>query len=241
MKTLFSQLKLILLALLIAVGVSYVSAAWSNPTATPPEGNVAAPINVSEVGQTKKGNLILESLDANNNVLANALTLVNGNLLIQNGAIELKPNAGAGKVLTSDANGVGTWQSGSGGGIQPKIYKVGSAYSIPKYVPNNLLPASQEIYDTKGNLYKTLTPFGNFPGGWSFYADPITANKVCSSIFPDAPYINTMTKSNYSSPKDNRSVKWDGIHWVVTGGTTHMSTEFSCTSIETISFTTLLK
>lgn len=49
-------MKIVTLALVLSVGISYVSA-WTAPTATPPGGNVAAPINVGNSEQTKTGNL----------------------------------------------------------------------------------------------------------------------------------------------------------------------------------------
>ena len=49
-------LKTILLALLLAAGISYVYA-WTGPTQAPPEGNVAAPINVGVIDQIKDAGL----------------------------------------------------------------------------------------------------------------------------------------------------------------------------------------
>ena len=44
--SLLTSLKAIILALLLSVGISYLYAAWANPTDTPPNGNTPAPINV---------------------------------------------------------------------------------------------------------------------------------------------------------------------------------------------------
>ena len=60
-KKIISALKVISLSLILAFGVSYVSA-WTAPTVTPPGGNVAPPINVSSVPQTKAGGLTVGSL-----------------------------------------------------------------------------------------------------------------------------------------------------------------------------------
>jgi hypothetical protein len=43
----------------ISIGIAY---AWSEPTAAPPNGNVAAPINVGSTDQVKNGGLGLNSL-----------------------------------------------------------------------------------------------------------------------------------------------------------------------------------
>ncbi len=55
---LLTSAKAIVLALLLSVGMSYIYAAWSNPTAVPPNGNVAVPLNTGTTGQTKSSWLI---------------------------------------------------------------------------------------------------------------------------------------------------------------------------------------
>ncbi len=52
----------LVLALLLTFGLSYAYAAWSEPTATPPGGNVAAPINTGSAAQTKTGTLTVGGL-----------------------------------------------------------------------------------------------------------------------------------------------------------------------------------
>lgn len=61
MKNITQSLKVITLALFLSFGISYVYA-WTAPTATPPSGNVAAPINTSATGQYKAGGLGIEGL-----------------------------------------------------------------------------------------------------------------------------------------------------------------------------------
>ena len=60
-KKIISAVKVISLALVLSFGLSYVYA-WTAPTVTPPGGNVAAPLNVSSVPQTKAGGLTVGSL-----------------------------------------------------------------------------------------------------------------------------------------------------------------------------------
>lgn len=62
MPTYLQSIKTILLALILAFGISYVSAAWSGPTQAPPNGNVDAPINVGIVDQIKNAGLGLNTL-----------------------------------------------------------------------------------------------------------------------------------------------------------------------------------
>jgi uncharacterized protein (TIGR02145 family) len=62
MKNILQPLKTIILALLLAFSVSYVFAAWSGPTATPPDGNTDAPVNVGIVDQIKDAGLGVNAL-----------------------------------------------------------------------------------------------------------------------------------------------------------------------------------
>ena len=59
MNHIFQSTKVILLALALSIGISYVSA-WTAPTVTPPNGNVAAPLNVSSAAQIKTGSLRIQ-------------------------------------------------------------------------------------------------------------------------------------------------------------------------------------
>lgn len=56
MKNFAQSLKIIALAIVLSFGISYVYA-WTAPTATPPNGNVSAPINTSTTGQYKAGSV----------------------------------------------------------------------------------------------------------------------------------------------------------------------------------------
>jgi hypothetical protein len=121
MKTITAQAKIIVLALALALGISYVSAAgtWTGPTATPPGGNVDTPVNVGNNAQSKAGDLSVGAF------LANLNSLFLGNVTIGTTAapatLTIKDGSqGAGKVLTSDANGVASWGAG-GGGTTPGI------------------------------------------------------------------------------------------------------------------------
>ena len=46
-----SGVKVVILGLILATGVGYISA-WSGPTGAPPSGNVSAPINASYSSQS---------------------------------------------------------------------------------------------------------------------------------------------------------------------------------------------
>ena len=95
--------KIIVLGFALSVGVSYLFA-WTGPTAPPPEGNVAAPVNVSSNAQAKLGGLSLGTT-----VLPIAPALFR---------VDCPSNDCIGKVLTAtDNNGNATWQTPTGGGF----------------------------------------------------------------------------------------------------------------------------
>lgn len=64
-----SQAKIIVLALFLALGISYASAAsvWTGPSATPPGDNVDVPVNVGNNAQSKTGDLSVGAFLANYN------------------------------------------------------------------------------------------------------------------------------------------------------------------------------
>lgn len=63
------------------LAISFLAAfyviAWQEPTQAPPGGNVAAPINVSDTGQIKTGNLVVNALGISA-TSGNALTINSG-------------------------------------------------------------------------------------------------------------------------------------------------------------------
>ncbi len=106
-----SVFKALLIITLFFAGVPYIFAAWTGPDAAPPGNNVAAPINISSVDQDKAGGLSLGKL------------AVNGQVQIKDGT------QGAGKVLTSDVDGVASWvtpgSSGNNGNQPLKLIYMG--------------------------------------------------------------------------------------------------------------------
>ncbi|MCX6716875.1 MAG: hypothetical protein NTV72_03050 [Candidatus Taylorbacteria bacterium] len=64
MKTkLISTIKVVVLALILTLGITYLYA-WTGPTANPPDGNIAAPLNISSADQTKTGGITASGLTA---------------------------------------------------------------------------------------------------------------------------------------------------------------------------------
>ncbi|HEY1037664.1 MAG TPA: hypothetical protein VGE62_03735 [Candidatus Paceibacterota bacterium] len=94
-----------ILAIVLVGGASFVHAqTWSSswvpaPSQMPPSNtNIPAPVNTGSAGQTKLGSLKI-----------NGSLSVLGTMLFS-GPVRIPQNAADGKVLTSDATGVATWQ-----------------------------------------------------------------------------------------------------------------------------------
>jgi hypothetical protein len=60
--TAYKNVALLAVVALALLGANYSFAAWSNPPSSPPNGNVAVPVNVSTTGQAKDGWLGVRSL-----------------------------------------------------------------------------------------------------------------------------------------------------------------------------------
>ena len=89
---LYQSLKTLFLALILSIGVSYVYA-WTGPTATAPNNNTSAPINVGTVSQVKSGGLGVTAFTADSIAL-------NGNTITTSGS-----NSTYGAVTIKGAKG----------------------------------------------------------------------------------------------------------------------------------------
>ena len=109
------NVKVIVICLIIAAGVSYASADWSAPLSSPPTcitGNPGcdAPLNGNSIQQDKLGGLRLNTgiPQATNGLQVWGNSIFNGPVKINTG------NPTAGQILTStDASGTVAWQSSS--------------------------------------------------------------------------------------------------------------------------------
>ncbi len=57
-----STLKVVVLALVLGLGISYAQAVWTGPTAPPTGNNVEAPVNIGSTAQIKTGDLTVGNL-----------------------------------------------------------------------------------------------------------------------------------------------------------------------------------
>lgn len=166
-----SILKVIVLALILAVGIQYIHAFTSAPVPAPtcPTGypGCDAPLNVGSSAQTKLG-----SLTVNGSTTAqNAIGLYAwGQSVFNTGGVGtsaiqiIDGSQGVGKVLTSDANGNATWTAGGGN-------------SVTTFDPT----ASTNIIWYRGNTLQT----GTWPPG-------LVDNNVVGST--DCPSPNTSSE-----------------------------------------------
>lgn len=132
-KQFLQTIKIVVLGLIVGVGAHYASAVtWTPPTATPPNNNTAAPINVSSTGQSKVGGLTVAT-----GAVTNGLIVANGNVGIGTTNPTQKvdvPNgyirSGTGFCIAADC--IEAWPTGTGGGgVGP-----GTIGRIAKFVSN---------------------------------------------------------------------------------------------------------
>lgn len=115
---LFLPLVAVLLTAAVSFGVNALAATFAEPSSAPPANNAYAPLDTGPNANAKVGGLSLNSGGA-----INGLIVRNGNVgigpatnllakLDVQGTIRIADGTqGAGKVLTSDANGVASWSS----------------------------------------------------------------------------------------------------------------------------------
>ena len=99
-------IKVIVLALLLSSGVSFVLAQWTGPTASFPDGNTERPINVGADLQAKTGSLWADFLGSDTGLYAQGNAEIGGTLTVAGGS------PAQGKVLVADDNsGLSYWSS----------------------------------------------------------------------------------------------------------------------------------
>lgn len=137
MPKILNILKFAVPTLVVVLAVNFVLADWTAPVSnTPPAGNTPAPINVGASSQSKLGSLRLNttipSLEWGLEVYG--ISRFFGNLEIGNASFPSKVKIvdgtqGAGKILTSDANGLSSWQT-LGTGSVPGVTSITAGTGI---------------------------------------------------------------------------------------------------------------
>ncbi len=124
--TLIDTLRLVALASVLCVGVSY-ALAWTGPTAAPPSGDTPAPVNVSATVQVKSGSLGVADFVANSVTVGgtpNASAVTSPEFCIGTSCITAWPTTITAQTLMNQLSASG-----------PKVYVryVGSYNGSPSY------------------------------------------------------------------------------------------------------------
>jgi hypothetical protein len=172
-----------------AVFFSLVASAWSGPTATAPGSNVAAPLNISSVNQTKNGNIGVNGLAVFGNTLLGGSAGSNAYLNFgatagsggygiwdSGGVLNFKNSGGSWQTIQQTVatlvGSAGLWTSGSGGAISYNGGNVGintanpsvplDVQGIGRFVsPNGGSTGGVIIEDTVGNPNANYLQFVN--------------------------------------------------------------------------------
>ncbi|MFA6295345.1 MAG: hypothetical protein WC666_02900 [Candidatus Paceibacterota bacterium] len=198
---------------------------WTAPTFSPPDCPASepacnAPINVGSQSQYKKGAFGIGSsgIGASSVMPEGVIFDVFGtgviNKLFTSSITITGGSPSAGKVLTAlDEYGNATWQPVSGGGAAvtgPKNYIASCFYQ------DCASDSTKNIQITvyfNGKVWPHFNTLGKIPVGISFHSDVTTANKICSIIFSDAPYVVSYGTASFSSPSDNNVIIWKDNKW----------------------------
>ncbi len=134
-------LKIVIVALILSVGVSYLFAAWTPPPSNPPNSNTDAPINVGGISQTKIGD-ICTTFGGSQKCLSQAGAALNaggfGNFLVFDYSTS---KYSSGTLYANSANGqyawtvpagvtkimIEAWGAGGGGGSSDNANQNGGA------------------------------------------------------------------------------------------------------------------
>lgn len=136
-----------IITLSFVVGVGAVPMhlhAWAGPTANPPNGNVAAPLNVGSVSQVKSGSIGMNGLAVFGNSILQANSYLNWGATSGSSGYGIRDNAGALEFKNSGSSwqtiqaivsnlmsASGQWTSGTGGAIYFNSGNVGIGTSNP--------------------------------------------------------------------------------------------------------------
>jgi len=112
---------------------------------------------------------------------------------------------GVGKVLTSDATGLATWQTPSGGG--GSLSGSGTLNYIPKFTPNGTTLGNSGLIDNGGLIYNGTSMPDSYTG--LFYQFPTGTNASSANIHTPS----GSTAHNYINLTSNSINPWQGIHF----------------------------
>ena len=167
LKTLTKSITFVVIVFGISVSVQSIFAAWVDPSSSPPNNNVAPPINSSNVMQSKGAGLILNT----NNVSLNGLEVMNGDVKILNGDLNVDNN-GDFYVSGRFSGGLGAMSTGGVLDWNDSSNTVsGSGYSLLRGTASNGPGGSEYFHpfnleygaskDGAGNITQLAIPYAN--------------------------------------------------------------------------------
>src|SRR3989344_2487882 len=170
-KQIFSALRVSALAIVLSFGLSYVYA-WTAPTATPPTGNVSAPINTSATAQTKAGGLTFGSLyNGNNGTINGASNPLR--LIVNNGLLEPALTLG----YYSSGYGLDLWVGTSG--LAPIYFDNRNEDAIIFRRKTYSTPVESMRIDANGlNVSGTIKASGGYVGNGPIALTPHYVNRT---------------------------------------------------------------
>lgn len=215
----------IAIGLIIGVSTLFVFADWAPPTHAPPncpsgEPGCDALLNVGPSHQTKLGSVSINTTTITPDPYGLDVFGISrffGNLEIGTLAVPatikiVDGNQGDGKVLTSNANGVGTWKTPTVGssGTVTVIQKFGTRYSTLMADP---------VFRTWVNNPTMPTSGGNDHGWYIRSADQKftdTRNHLCTFFVENGRSYGNYTGGDYGSDNNNTAYYWNpaGPSWV---------------------------
>lgn len=170
MKQTFSTIKTLLLAVILSFGLSY-ALAWTAPTATPPGGNVGAPINTSTTPQTKAGAFTISATTTTGTLIAGGLGVIANSLTtsgITFGDGTLQTTSAGVKNLIAGANITISPVGGTGAVTVNAVGSTGVYFCPVKH-------SCWKVSDTcNGNLSNSAT--------CAYFVDNGSSNTACGSV-----------------------------------------------------------
>jgi hypothetical protein len=134
--------------------------------------------------------------------LINGIITDNGSTASVNGLLQITGgNPGAGKVLISDANGTGTWQSNTVTETDPKIATT-TTNALPKWNGTSLVDGIVSDNGTKATINGTVQITGGAPASGRVLTSDASGNAQWLAITETDPKIGSLTNGTIS--------KWNG-------------------------------